>query len=287
MKGTISMNSATVTSTRYLEVPGGRLAYDDTGTGPLVVCLPGLGDLRASYRFLAPRLVAAGYRVVTMDLRGLGESSTDWADYHVTSVAGDLLALLRALDAGPAFLVGNSFTGGAVAYVAATAPAAVAGVILLDAFVRNTPQTPVQRAGGWLLPHLGVGAWAMYFKTLYPSAPPADFAAYLAALKANLKEQGRWAATVGMVRSGQSAVEPLLGDVRAPTLVVVGGKDPDFTDPAGEARTIAERLRGAARVQVAVIEGAGHYPHAELPEQTAPVVVDFLQSVRGEDKHGA
>src|SRR5258708_8045411 len=84
MKGTISMSSAIVTSTRYLEVPGGRLAYDDTGTGPLVVCLPGLGDLRASYRFLAPRLVAAGYRVVPMDLRGLGESSTGWPDYPAT-----------------------------------------------------------------------------------------------------------------------------------------------------------------------------------------------------------
>src|SRR5258708_32942844 len=99
MKGTISMSSATVTSTRYLEVPGGRLAYDDTGTGLLVVCLPGLGDLRASYRFLAPRLVAAGYRVVTMDLRGLRESSTDRGDYPVTSRARGLLPLLRALDA--------------------------------------------------------------------------------------------------------------------------------------------------------------------------------------------
>src|SRR5258708_40253451 len=91
MKGTISMNSATVTSTRYLEVPGGRLAYDDTGTGPLVVCLPGLGDLRASYRFLAPRLVAAGYRVVTMDLRGLGEARTRWGGYPLTPGGRGLL----------------------------------------------------------------------------------------------------------------------------------------------------------------------------------------------------
>src|SRR5258705_11185122 len=101
MKGTISMSSATVTSTRYLEVPGGRLAYDDTGTGPLVVCLPGLGDLRASYRFLAPRLVAAGYRVVTMDLRGLGESSTGWADYHGPPGARDLVRPLHRLHPGP------------------------------------------------------------------------------------------------------------------------------------------------------------------------------------------
>jgi len=284
------METSTRTGTRYLEVPGGRLAYDDTGTGPLVVCLPGLGDVRASYRFFAPRLVAAGFRVITMDLRGLGESSADWPDYRVTSVANDLLALLRAVDAGPAFLAGNSFTGGAVAYVAATAPELVAGIILLDAFVRDTPMTLVQRAGGWLLPRLGPRIWGMYFKTLYPSAPPADFDAYLATLKANLKERGRWAATVGMLQSGQAAIEPLLSDVRAPVLVVVGSKDPDFKNPAAEAATIAGLLRGAARTQVAVVDGAGHYPHAELPERTAAIVVDFLNGVCGERagaRHGA
>src|SRR5258708_38715144 len=107
MKGTISMSAAIVTSTRYLEVPGGRLAYDDTGTGPLVVCLPGLGDLRASYRFLAPRLVAAGYRLVTMGPRGPCEAITGRAHAPRTPVARDPLAPLRSLESGPAFPVSN------------------------------------------------------------------------------------------------------------------------------------------------------------------------------------
>ena len=62
---------------------GGKIAYDDTGSGPLVVCAPSMGDVRGEYRFLAPQLVAAGYRVITMDLRGLGESSTHWPDFSV------------------------------------------------------------------------------------------------------------------------------------------------------------------------------------------------------------
>src|SRR5258706_7539642 len=94
MKGTTSMSSAAVTSTRYLEVPGGRLAYDDTGTGPLVVCLPGLGDLRASYRFLAPRLVAAGDRVVTIDLRRPCEACNRSGRYHRSSAFRGLLGPL-------------------------------------------------------------------------------------------------------------------------------------------------------------------------------------------------
>ena len=68
-------------ATQFLKLPDGQIAYDDTGgTGPLVICVPGLGDMRQQYRFLAPRLVAAGFRVVTMDLPGHGESSVDWPD---------------------------------------------------------------------------------------------------------------------------------------------------------------------------------------------------------------
>jgi len=35
----------------------GRIAYDDAGSGPLVVCIPSIGDVRAEYRFLAEQLI--------------------------------------------------------------------------------------------------------------------------------------------------------------------------------------------------------------------------------------
>jgi predicted dienelactone hydrolase len=44
----------------YVEVPGGRIAYEVTGQGPLIVFSHGIGDMRQSYRFLAPLLVEAG-----------------------------------------------------------------------------------------------------------------------------------------------------------------------------------------------------------------------------------
>ena len=50
-------------TTSYLDRGEGRIAYDVQGSGPLVVCAPGMGDLRSVYRFFAPALVAAGYRV--------------------------------------------------------------------------------------------------------------------------------------------------------------------------------------------------------------------------------
>ena len=51
--------------TEFLDVPGGRIAYEVTGSGPLVVLSHGIGDRRQAYRFLAPVLAQAGYRVAS------------------------------------------------------------------------------------------------------------------------------------------------------------------------------------------------------------------------------
>ena len=73
--------------TQYFERPDGRLAYDDSGgSGELVLMLPGIAALRSEYRYLAPQLSQAGYRAVTVDLRGQGESSVPWKSYDVPSV---------------------------------------------------------------------------------------------------------------------------------------------------------------------------------------------------------
>jgi|tagenome__1003787_1003787.scaffolds.fasta_scaffold20881626_2 hypothetical protein len=65
---------------------------------------------------------------------------------------------------------------------------------------------------------------------------------------------------------------PGMGDVHVPTLVVMGTKDPDFPDPAAEAGFIADATGG----QVLLVQGAGHYPHAELPDDVVPGVLALL-----------
>lgn len=50
-----------VQETSYLSCPEGRIGYDVAGSGALVVLVPGLGDLRAGYRYLAPGLRAAAW----------------------------------------------------------------------------------------------------------------------------------------------------------------------------------------------------------------------------------
>ena len=89
-------------TTQFFEQSKGTIAYDDSqGDGELVVLLPGMGALRSEYRFLAPALVDAGYRVVTADLRGHGESSVDWPEYTLPAAGQDILDLIDYLDAGP------------------------------------------------------------------------------------------------------------------------------------------------------------------------------------------
>jgi alpha-beta hydrolase superfamily lysophospholipase len=78
--------------TEFLGIEGGRIAYEVTGTGPLIVLSHGIGDHREAFRFLAPELVTAGFRVASADMRGHGESSTgDWKSISRTDVAGDLV----------------------------------------------------------------------------------------------------------------------------------------------------------------------------------------------------
>ena len=149
--------------TQFLQQPDGILAYDVTGAGPLVICSPSMGDVRSEYRFLAPRLAEAGYRAVTLDVRGHGESSTHWPDYSVAGVGADLLALARSLGASteaPAVLIGDSMSGGAAVWAAAEAPELVAGLALVDPFVRGDGSLPQQLLFSALLARpWGPAAW--------------------------------------------------------------------------------------------------------------------------------
>jgi pimeloyl-ACP methyl ester carboxylesterase len=259
--------------TRYLERSGGRLAYDVAGSGPLVICAPGMGDVRGVYRFLAPVLVGAGYRVATMDLRGHGESDTTFDAYDGVAAGTDLLALASELGE-PAVLVGSSMAAGAAVWAAAESPASVRGLVLVGPFVRDIPVRLALRlafrVGLWR--PWGPQVWSRFYASLYPAAPPADLASHQAAIRAGQRRPGGWTAFVATTRTRHAPAERRLADVTAPSLVVMGTADPDFPDPSAEARFIADRLGS----EVLLVHGAGHYPHAERPDVVAPEVLRFL-----------
>lgn len=260
---------------QQLKRPGGSVAFEDQGAGPLVVLVPGLGDLRHGYRYLGPELVAGGYRAVAMDLRGHGDSSTGWPDYGTAAIGSDVLALIEHCGGGPATVVGNSFGAGAAVWAATERPEAVSGLVLIGPFVRDHALGRGMRlalkaafGGPWR-----VRAWSWYYGTLFPSRKPDDFAAYRQALRENLAQPGRFAAVRAMLNRSDAATEARLAHVAVPTMVLMGARDPDFPDPRAEADWIAERVGGTT----VMIDEAGHYPHAEFPEATAPALLAFLE----------
>jgi len=125
----------TETQAQMLDRPGGRIAYDVRGDGPLVVCVPGMGELRSVYRFTVPALAAAGLRVATMDLRGHGDSDATFASYDDVAAGSDVLALIGHLG-GPAVVTGNSMGAGAGVWAAAEQPGQVAGAALRQSLRR-------------------------------------------------------------------------------------------------------------------------------------------------------
>jgi pimeloyl-ACP methyl ester carboxylesterase len=272
-----SSSAAPASATLFLSRPEGRIAYDLQGSGPLLVLVPGMGELRSSYRHLVPLLVAGGYSVATTDLRGHGESDTTFTSYGDIATAGDIHALIAHLGRS-AVIVGNSLAAGAAVIVAAEHPELVDGLVLVGPFVRNPPANAVMTAlfRAMTVPLWIAPVWKGYMPALYAGRKPDDFSEYRDAVVANLRRKPYGKAFSLTTRQLDHApAEAKLGEVSAPALVVMGEKDPDFRDPAAEARFIGDTL-GARVVMVAE---AGHYPQAQQPRITGDAVLEFLATL--------
>jgi pimeloyl-ACP methyl ester carboxylesterase len=239
-----------------------------------------MGDSRRVYRHIAPALTASGLRVVTMDLRGIGESTVDWGDYSDAAVASDYSALVAELDVGPAVLIGNSLSC-ASAIIAATDDAeTVAGMVVIGPFVRDVPQKMWQKAAfhAMLTPPWGRSVWISYYRNqMYPGPKPPDHDEYVDALSKNLSERGRFAAFRSLAFNSHAESSQRLSRVTQPVLVVMGTSDPDFPDPAREAAELGDVLKA----EVVLSEGSGHYPQADNPDAVAPAIIDLANLAFG------
>jgi pimeloyl-ACP methyl ester carboxylesterase len=234
--------------------------------------LPGAGDVRSEYRFVAPDLVAGGARVVTVDLRGHGDSSADWPSYGMTDTADDLVALLGHLDAGPATVVGTSFSPSAAIWAATERPDLISRLVLISAHLEAAPVWQT-----WPLdlmmrgPYAG-RLWAGQYRKWHPASPPADLDAHAAALAAMMSDPRRRRAVRETLTAHRNGLAERIARVDVPTLVVMGGADSHFKDPAVEGASIADSTGGTLHT----VPDAGHYPHVEFPESIGEVISDFL-----------
>jgi pimeloyl-ACP methyl ester carboxylesterase len=264
--------------THYLRLADGTIAFDDQGQGPLVLCIPAGGDLRSEYRFLTPQLLAAGYRVVTMDMRGQGETSASWPEYTDAALGSDMLALIKHLGASSALLIGASKGCGGALQAALQEPDMVRGIALIAPSVaapRSSLLTNVM-TGLIFFPFWGVTLYCWYFPKLYPKARPADFEEHRGRVRAMLKEPGRLRALRLLFSESSGATYAHHCQVQAPVLILMGSCDPDYKHPEQEARTVAARLPHAS---VQLMQGTGHHLQVEVPEQTAQSILAFFAAV--------
>src|SRR6266567_6310863 len=93
-----------------LKVPGAQLSYEVTGSGPLLILIPGASGVGEVFRPLTPHL-SAQYQVVTYDRRGFSRSSLDGPQdsaHRLATDADDVRRLIEHLTGQPAIVFGNS-----------------------------------------------------------------------------------------------------------------------------------------------------------------------------------
>ncbi|KAI9209931.1 Alpha/Beta hydrolase protein [Polychytrium aggregatum] len=272
---------------KAVDRPDGKIVYEDSGkppnyTGRTALVSPGMGDFRHQFRFLGPKLFDAGYRVIAPDLRGHGDSDTTFKTYTVEDVAADLTSILDAEQVSEnVVLMGNSFSGAVILAVAAQDPKRFAGVVPICAFTRDMPGTSFMNGISVLIFNRlwGMPVWTTYFQSLF-KAPPADLPAYVSAIRNSMMSDCSHAGIFGsFMRSSKNNAWELSAKVQSPVLLLMGEKDPDFSNPLEECETVKSHLTQAKSCGIVLIEGTGHYPHVEKPEETFAQIKSFLDSL--------
>ena len=267
------------TETKFIEIEGGRLGYTVAGDGPVMLCVPGMGDTGREYERFVPAMLEAGYRVITTDLRGNGLSQGKFKSYTIADLAGDIAAILDQENVQKAYIVACSISGASAGLFAIQQPQRVEGLLLFSPVFWGVPNLATRSLAFALsLPGVGVPLWSSYFKGLYHRNPlDAD---YLAGVKANLRQPGALQSLAKLI------VTPHLNDqtagIKVPTRIFFGDTDPDFKDIKAEVAKVQEAIPQA---QITVSEGVGHYPQREVADEVLPQVKAWLASV-GQTKIG-
>ncbi|WP_294179757.1 alpha/beta fold hydrolase [uncultured Schumannella sp.] len=270
---------------RVLVRPDARIAYRVAGDGPLVVAVPGMGDLASSYRDLASDLIAAGYRVAVTELRGHGASSADVAEQGDEATAGDIIALIDELGS-PAVVIANSMGAAAAVLAAADRPELVRGLVLVGPVLRDAEGSAFAAAMTKLLLRVvlarpwGARLWSSMYRSYFHRGRAAAWRdAHADAIRASLDADHLRSFRALTQVLTHRAVTPRLSDVTVPALIVVGSLDPDYADPVAELEWMSARLPGRAEL----VEGVAHYPHVQAPELVTPWTLEYLASRRSDE----
>ena len=261
---------------------GRRIFYDESGTGPPLLLIPGHGGYRRGCLIWLAEALAPRFRVVAMDNRDAGESEPETEYYELGDMAMDAAALLAALGIDRAHILAHSMGSAIVLQLALDHPTRVDRLVLLSPAVGGEPEhrageplpapaawwvdDPVERARRVLPAVVGLN---------YRSRMSEADVAAIAAL-----ERGNRTTWAGMMRreaaaAGDEHILSRLAEIRGPTLVIHG--DADVPVPLAQGQALAAGIPGARLI---VLPGVGHRPWVECPEPTIGAILPFLSETR-------
>jgi pimeloyl-ACP methyl ester carboxylesterase len=243
------------------------LAYEEAGSGPPVMLVHAWAGNRTWMRHQLEHL-RQRHRVVSIDLRGFGESDRPAQAYTVAGFADDVAWMAAQLHLeGPA-LVGHSMGGSVVLEVAARHPRLASAVVILESLTVAPPElvagfrpllaairTPAfapaltQFAESLLGPHVTSPRRAAIIETMVTSSPHV----LISSLENLLDHDSASAAAA----------------CKVPTLYVSSG--PWYTD-------VARFKKLCPMLSTAQLVGCGHYFPVEVPEQVNPMIARFLET---------
>jgi len=268
---------------RHVEANGLRFAYLEDGRGPLVLFLHGFPDTARGWDHARGQIARSGRRAVSPWLRGYAPTAIPSGDIDLETLGRDALALIEALGARSAVIVGHDW-GAAAAYVAATLdPARVRKLIVIGVpHPAARYPSPVKL---WMVRHLFAyklpGAAQRFARDDFAALPALyrrwsplwnPSAHEFSAVRAAFADPASLAAAFGYYRQMPLRPPPVLREpIAVPTVAFAGLDDPCVT-PADfaaaqrmfQADYIVEEMRG------------GHFMHREHPDEFATRLLAHL-----------
>jgi len=259
---------------------GSAICYSDQGSGAAILFLHGWMMSRNVWHFQLP--LSAKFRIITMELRGHGESAA--ADFSYDSCLGDLAELLNHLNIDTAVVVGWSM-GSQIAIKAANLfKERIPGCLL----VGGTPRFCAASDYPHGLPPTEARGMAIRIKRDYRGTAGLFFKEMFSATETaglNLREIAADTVvslppveiTLSALRElTDSDLRPILADISQPVLLVHGAEDKICLP--GAAEFMAEQLPLAT---VKIVAAAGHAPFMSDPEMFNTTLTGFIRTVHG------
>lgn len=239
-----------------------------SGATPTVL-IHGLGTDRRIWLYQVPEFCSR-VPTLTVDLRGHGRSSAPDGEWTVADMGRDIVRLLRQLGAEKANLVGLSLGGMVAQQFALDYPYATASLVLVDTIAGPPPggDQPLREALAFIE--------AQPMRAIAETRIAAAFTdAVDPVMRGHVIEQAALNDKDNYLRAARATfsfnVRERLGEIAAPTLVVVGEQDRTF--PMAWMEDVASGIRGARLVR---LSGAAHISNMERPREFNRAVLDFL-----------